>query len=65
MDVSEDASDKLASSWANPYQNRSNGGIPCFSEERSLERAAKVLNRVICNRDFIGAFSGIIIFNIL
>ncbi|XP_067943240.1 cytosolic carboxypeptidase 2-like isoform X2 [Watersipora subatra] len=27
--------------WSNPYSGRSNGGIPCFSEERSMERAAK------------------------
>ena len=28
--------------FVNKYANRSNGGIPCFSEERLLERAAKV-----------------------
>lgn len=29
--------------FVNKYLNRSNGGIPCFSEERLLERAAKVV----------------------
>ena len=28
--------------FVNKYNNRSNGGIPCFSEERLLERATKV-----------------------
>ena len=31
-------------SFVNKYAKRSNGGIPCFSEERLLERAAKVVN---------------------
>ncbi|XP_067936797.1 cytosolic carboxypeptidase 2-like [Watersipora subatra] len=39
--ASLDSADKLQSGFANPYQHRSNGGIPCYSEERSLERAAK------------------------
>ena len=29
--------------FVNKYEGRSNGGIPCFSEERLNERAAKVL----------------------
>ena len=36
--------------FVNKYTNRSNGGIPMFSEERSKERAEKVsklLNRQI------------------
>ena len=28
--------------FVNKYEGRSNGGIPCFSEERLIERAAKV-----------------------
>ncbi len=28
--------------FVNKYSSRSNGGIPCFSQERLLERAAKV-----------------------
>ena len=28
--------------FVNRYANRSNGGIPCFSEERSKERADEV-----------------------
>ncbi len=28
--------------FVNRYKDRSNGGIPCFSEERLLERASKV-----------------------
>ena len=37
-----ETSKKLPGSWSNPYRDRKNGGIPCYSEERSLERAAKV-----------------------
>lgn len=29
--------------FVNPYQHRSNGGIPIFSQERILERAKKVI----------------------
>ena len=30
--------------FVNPYQHRSNGGIPIFSQERILERAKKVIS---------------------
>lgn len=32
----------LDSRFVSKYEGRRNGGIPCFSEERSIERAAKV-----------------------
>ena len=41
-DAQVETSKKLPGSWSNPYRDRKNGGIPCYSEERSLERAAKV-----------------------
>lgn len=33
---------KTFPTYINKYEGRSNGGIPCFSEERLQERAAKV-----------------------
>jgi hypothetical protein len=33
---------KTFPTFVNKYEGRSNGGIPCFSEERLQERAAKV-----------------------
>ena len=33
---------KTSSPYVSKYEGRSNGGIPCFSQERSQERSLKV-----------------------
>jgi hypothetical protein len=37
------ANQKKDPHFVSKYEGRKNGGIPCFAEERSVERAAKVL----------------------
>ena len=41
--------EKKPAQFQSKYEGRHNGGVPCFTEERSLERAAKVcLSVCVC-----------------
>lgn len=37
--------ERRTSQFQSKYEGRHNGGVPCFTEERSMERAAKVFRQ--------------------